>query len=164
MKIKVSQLLLIAGIVGCAVTKNTQPLHPFLGESVGCSNFIIYKLSEDNKQYVSIKIDGSAVEWQESQAYAIGKADILSVHYRKFDSVIHQVLCNDIMPVRMPKRLVEEMAKEGEVEIIISEEEREKASNYQGYKVTVVLKDVIFDSLLIDYLRIDNVYVGWLPG
>jgi len=164
MKIRILLMLLAAGIAGCAVRKNTQTIHPFSGESIGCSNFIIYQLSVDQKQYIAVKLDASSIEWQGSQAYTIGKADILSVQLRTFDGAVSQMLCNDVNLTTRPKKLSEEVAKEGVVEVMISREEIDKASNNRGYKASVVLKNVIFDSLRIDYLKIDNVYVGWLPG
>jgi len=63
-----------------------------------------------------------------------------------------------------PELLGEESPSQGTVEMIGSAEEREKATKNQEYRVTVVFKKVIFEDSAIDYLRIEDVYVGWLPG
>lgn len=148
---------------GCAVNKGTKSIHAFKGDAIGCGDFIVYKLSNDNKEYVSIAFNAKNVELQDFQAYGVGKTDIMEVKRRKYKEPISASICNDVM-VDKPELIIEESPKQGVVEILIPEEEREKAKKNQGYKVTIVLKKILFENSAIDYLRIEDVYVGWLPG
>lgn len=161
------QTLFIALILlfcGCSVTKSTKTIHPFNGDSVGCGNFIVYKLTEDNQAYVSVIVDVSSIELEERQAYGIGKTPLVNVAYKKFDSKIDQTLCTDIRFDKKPGLLVDEIAEEGLIELLVSDIELEKAKNDEPYKATVILKNVRFESLSIDYLRFEKINVGWLPG
>ena len=156
-------LSLCSLFAGCAVNKQTKSLHAFKGDAIGCGDFIVYKLSGDNKEYISIAFNAKKAELQDFQAYGVGKTDIMEVKYRKYKAPISASICNDVMTDK-PELLVEESPTQGVIEIIISEEEREKAKNNQGYSLTIVLKKVLFEHSTIDYLRIENVFVGWLPG
>lgn len=161
---KLSYLSLIALIVSCSVTKSTKTLHPFSGDSIGCGNFIAYKLSEDNNEYVSVIVDVSSIELEDRQSYGIGKTEIVKVTRKKYEGAISASLCNDVMMADKPKELLEEVATEGIIELIVGEGEQEKAKKNEPYKATIILKNVVFESMTIDYLRLDNVNVGWLPG
>lgn len=160
---KFYSLILLFVFASCSVNKGTQSLHSFTGDSVGCGNFIVYKLSDDNKEYLSIAFNASTVEWEEVQAYVVGKTDILEVKRKKFDGPINTIICNDVMSEK-PTELLEEVATEGTVEIYISELEKEKAERKEGYRINLILKKVVFDGVAVDYLKLENVYVGWLPG
>ena len=149
--------------MGCLVTKSTKSIHPYSGDSVGCGNFIIYKLSEDNNEYVSVVVDVSSVELHELQVYSLGKADVVKVTRKKYATPINASLCNDVI-MDKPKELLKEIAMEGAVEVVVSEYNLEKAEKKEPYAVTIILKKVIFETMLIDYLRIENINVGWLPG
>ena len=138
-------------------------MHPYSGDAIGCGNFIIYQLTEDNQEYVSIKVDINSIAIQSMQSYALGKAQVVSVSRKKFEGVINQALCNDVI-VEKPRKVLEEEARDGIVEVFLTESEIEKASNREPYIVTVVLKKVSFETMSIDYLRIENINVGWLPG
>ncbi|WP_436516852.1 hypothetical protein [Ekhidna sp. To15] len=159
-----SKLLLILIIASCSVSKSTKTMHPFSGESVGCGNFIIYKLAEDNKEYVSVVVDVSTIELEPRQSYGIGKSEVVKVTRKKYDSEISTTLCNDVMPNKRPKELLEELASDGTVELVISPIELEKAKKDEPYKATVILRKVVFETVSIDYLRLENINVGWLPG
>ena len=137
-------------------------MHPYSGDAIGCGNFIIYQLTEDNQEYVSIKVDINSIAIQSMQSYALGKAQVVSVSRKKFEGVINQALCNDVI-VEKPRKVLEEEARDGIVEVFLTESEIEKASNREPYIVTVVLKKVSFETMSIDYLRIENINVGWLP-
>ncbi len=150
-------------LFGCAVNKGTKSIHVFKGDSIGCGDFIVYKLSEDNREYVSIAFNAKNVKLRDFQAYGVGKTDILEVKRRKYRESISASICNDVM-VDKPELILDESPSEGVIEILISEEERKKASQNKGYNVTIVLKKVLFENSAIDYLRIENVFVGWLPG
>ena len=155
--------ILILFATACSVTKPTQLMHPYSGNAIGCGNFIIYQLTEDNQEYVSIKVDINSIAVQSMQSYALGKAQVVSVTRKKFDGMINQALCNDVM-VDKPRKLLEEEAQDGILEVFLTESEIEKASNREPFIVTVVIKKVSFETMSIDYLRIENVNVGWLPG
>lgn len=150
-------------LAGCAVNKGTKSIHVFKGDAIGCGDFIVYKLSDDNKEYISIAFNAKNVELRDFQAYGVGKTDIMEVKRRKYKEPISASICNDVM-VDKPELVLEESPKQGVIEILISEENREKARKNQGYNVTIVLKKILFENSAIDYLRIENVYVGWLPG
>ena len=158
-----SIVLLTLLVGGCTVNKNTSTMHPFTGHEIGCGNFIVFKLSEDNTEYVSVAFNASEVEWEDFQGYSLEKAQIAKVERKKYRSPIHTTLCNDVMTDR-PEQLLSDVAISGTLEILANDIEREKAKEDQGYRVTIILKDVFFENSSIDYLRIDNVYVGWLPG
>lgn len=139
-------------------------MHPYKGDSVACGNFIVYKLTDDNKEYTSVKVDITSLDLVGSQSFGIGKSEVVQVKRKKFDAPINETLCNDLMPAVFPKTLLEEVATDGIVEIIVSETDQENAKNRKPYRATVILKNVVFESQSIDYLRLDNIYVGWLPG
>ena len=160
---KLFDLLLILAIASCSVTKSTKSMHPYSGGSVGCGNFIVYKLTEDNKEYVSVVVDVLSIELESMQTYAIGKADVIKVSRKKYDGVIDAALCNDVM-ANKPKKLFEEEATSGQVELILNKVEMEKAKKNEPYRATIVLKKIVFESTSIDYLRLENINVGWLPG
>ncbi|MEP1032996.1 hypothetical protein [Ekhidna sp.] len=161
---KLSYITLIFLIASCSVSKSTKTMHPFSGDSVGCGNFIVYKLTEDNKEFVSIIVDVSSIELEARQSYGIGKSEIIKVTRKKYEGAINETLCNDVMIAKKPKELLEEVATDGVVDLIVSEVEQEKANNNEPYKATIILKNVVFESISIDYLRLDNINVGWLPG
>lgn len=156
-------LIALFVISGCAVNKGTKSIHSFTGDSIGCGNFIVYKLSGDNKEYISVAFNAQNVEFDDFQAYGVAKTDIMEVKRRKYKEPISASLCNDVMADK-PQLLLEESPKQGIVEIIVSDDDLEKAKKRQGYRVTIVLKKMLFENAAIDYLRIEDVYVGWLPG
>ncbi|MEO9485064.1 MAG: hypothetical protein ABJG47_16510 [Ekhidna sp.] len=160
---KIVTLLLAVILIGCSVTKTTNNIHPFSGDSMGCGNFIVYQLSEDNSEYVSIVVDVSSIDLEEMQVYNVSKADVVRVTRKKYASAVNASLCNDVM-MDKPKELLEEIASEGVVEVFVTNYQLEKAENKEPYNVTIVLKKVIFETISIDYLRIENINVGWLPG
>ncbi|NQZ77435.1 MAG: hypothetical protein HRT61_15240 [Ekhidna sp.] len=147
----------------CSVTKTTSPTHPFSGDEIGCSRFIVYKFSEDNKEFISISLKTSEIEIQGTQLYGVGKNDVLEVKKKRYAESIDEFLCNDIMGEK-PELLSETLATEGVAEVRLSDQELEKYRNNEPYKVTIILKNVTFSDTLIDYLQIENVRVGWLPG
>ena len=159
-------LLLVALIIltSCAVNKQTTSSNPFEGDQVGCGDFIIYKLSSDNKSYLSVAFNVKSVELTTRQVYAIGKADVIEVAYKKYDSDISPMLCNDVMPTKPTKPVLDQVATSGTVEVLISDIDIEKAKRKEPYAVTLILKDVQIGEETIDYIRIDKTTVGWLPG
>lgn len=138
-------------------------MHPFEGDRVGCGDFIVYKLTNNNQEYVSVVVDMSAIELEDFQAYAIGKADVVNVTRKKFGGPIHTALCNDVMGER-PEELLAETATSGIVELRVNETQRKNKEKGEPYTVTLVLKKVVFETMTIDYLRLEDVNVGWLPG
>ncbi|WP_370087291.1 hypothetical protein [Ekhidna sp.] len=156
-------LILVVLVSACAVNKGTKTIHPYNGGSVGCGNFIVYKLTDDNTEYVSVVLDASSIELEQTQAYAIGIADVVKVTRKKYAGSIASSLCNDVMADK-PEELLEEIASEGIVEVRVSEVEIKKAEKKEAYKATIILKNVVFDGVVIDYLRLEDVTVGWLPG
>lgn len=155
--------LLTGLLAACAVNKSTKTLHDFTGSSIGCGNFIVYKLTKSNDEFISIKIDVSAIELEKMQAYGVGKTDFVNVVRRKYAGAVNSTLCNDVMTPK-PELLLEEIGNSGIVELRISDTELEKANNNDGYHATLILKNIVFETQVIDYLQIENVYVGWLPG
>ncbi|GAB4246639.1 MAG: hypothetical protein Tsb0034_25650 [Ekhidna sp.] len=147
----------------CSVNKQTVSMHPFAGKQIGCGNFIVYKLTESEDEFVSVAFNAASVELSTHQAYAIGKAEVVEVKRKKYAAPIAATLCNDVMEEK-PDELQEEVATEGVVEVLLSDVELQKAKKSQEYRATVILKRVTFESVTIDYLRIENVFVGWLPG
>ena len=155
--------LLLLVVVGCTVNKGTSTIHPYSGNSVACGNFVVYKLTEDETGFVSLIVNASSINFEKTQIYAIEKAEAVKVDRKKYEGSIGSSICNDVL-VDLPKVLLEESAREGLVEITLNDENLEKARNKQPYRVTITLKNVIFESMAIDYLLFENVYVGWLPG
>lgn len=160
-KLFISCLIIIG--TACAVTQNTRSMHPYEGDSIGCGDFIIYKLTDDNSEYVSVIIDMSAIELENMQAYVIGKAEVVKVSRKKFTGPINASLCNDVMSQK-PDELLEEIASDGIVELHVSDGQQLEKKKGNPYTVTVILKKVVFPGMTIDYLRLENVNVGWLPG
>lgn len=158
------KLLLIFLISSCSVSKSIKTIHPYSGNSIGCGNFIIYKLAENNSEYVSVVVDISSIELEPKQSYGIGKSEVIKVTRKKYEGDISTTLCNDVMPEKRPKEILEEIASEGIVELLVNEAELEKANKNEPYKATVILRNVVFETVSIDYLRLENINVGWLPG
>lgn len=152
-------VLLIA--VGCAVSKQTNAINPFQGEKVGCGNFIVYKLSEDKTQFISISLNASEIEFEDS--FAKVDPQLIEIRWKKYDGDISPSLCNDLM-MEKPELLNDQVSKSGNIEIRVNDSEKKKKDNNEPYKVTVTLENVVFQGLVIDYLQIQNVVVGWLPG
>ena len=150
-------------VIGCATTKTTGTLHHFNGSEAGCGNFIVFKLSEDSREFVSVSLDARNVEYGESLTLKIGDSDGLKVRWKKYNGDVRAILCNDVGSTG-PKLLSEKEASSGKVEIRVSEEGRENAAQGEPYQVTLILKNVIFEGVTIDYLQINNVNVGWIPG
>ena len=63
-----------------------------------------------------------------------------------------------------PEELLTEVAEGGIVELHVNETQRQKKEKGEPYTVTVVLKKVVFETMSIDYLRLEDVNLGWLPG
>lgn len=156
-------LLIVVLVSACTVNKSTKSMHPYEGDVVGCGDFIVYKLTEDNEEYISIVVDLSSIVLEERQAYAIGKADVVNVTRKKFNGPIHAALCNDVMGER-PEEVLTESADGGIVELIVGKLQQEKKEKGEPYTITLVLKNVTFETATVDYLRLDDVNVGWLPG
>ena len=158
-------LILLSLVLGtsCAVNTGTKTIHPYSGGSTACGNFVVYKLTEDETEFVSLKVDMSSIDLVKTQTYGIGKAEVVSVFRKKYASSVSASLCNDVM-IDKPELLLEEAASNGLVELSLTAENLKKAKNKQPYHVTVIFKDVIFESMVIDYLQLDNVIVGFLPG
>lgn len=160
-----SSLLITAIVffVSCSVTKPTKVTHPYTGKQLGCGDFIVYKLTDNGNELVSVSLTIDKISLQTSQVYGIGKTDVLEVKRKKYSGAIDASLCNDVMTEK-PIKEVDEIASSGIVEVLLSTAEIEKAKRNEPYLVTVTLKNVVFEGLEIDYLKIENVNVGWLPG
>ena len=87
----------------------------------------------------------------------------MDVKKRTYDGAIDKVLCSD-EGVTPPALLKEERPVSGIVELRIKEAEKVKSENGEAYLISMVLKRVRFAESTIDYLLIENVRVGWLPG
>jgi hypothetical protein len=159
---KIIGILVIGILTSCTVNKAKKSANIFSGDQIGCGDFIIYKLSKDNAEYISIAFNSNEIEYKDSQSYGIGKANILEVRRAKFDGAIHETLCSDVI-VSKPKELINEVALSGLIGINLTANDMEKAKNKEPYFVTLSLRNVIFENYSIEYLRIENVKVGWLP-
>ncbi len=148
-------------MLSCSVSKQTSSLNLFQGESAGCGNFIVYKLSTDGIQYISVSVNANEIEFEDS--YAQVDAQDIEVRWKKFSGDISASICNDVI-VDRPELLINQVAKTGSITITVIDSEQEKKENDQPYKVTVVLKNIVFENLTVDYLQLENVVVGWLPG
>ncbi|MEP1097530.1 MAG: hypothetical protein ABJG78_20605 [Cyclobacteriaceae bacterium] len=148
-------------IVGCSVSKKTSAVNPFQGDTVGCGNFIVYRFSEDGDQYISVSFNANEVEFEDS--FERINAQYIEVKWEKFAGDMRSAICNDVMGEK-PNQLMDQIAKSGSVSIRVNEAEQKKKENNEAYKVTVTLKDLVFENLSVDYLQIENVVVGWLPG
>lgn len=155
-------MLLLILFSACAVNKASTTSHPFVGGQVGCGNFTIYKLSEDNTELISISLKANGLDLRESQAYSVEKSAI-EVKRKKYANAIDASLCNDIMS-EMPKLVSELIATDGLVEVRVTKENLEKYNANDAYRVTLIIKDLVFPDSKIDYLQIENVVVGWMPG
>lgn len=155
---------LVLGASSCTTTKTTKSINPFFkGEQVGCGSFIVYKLSEDKTQLISIAMNMQDMEIKSSQSYRLNSAETIEIKWKVYESDISATLCNDVM-IEKPRKIKEMGTKSGTVELIIDEIEANKMKRKMPYIVTIVLKRVEFDEGFIHYLKIENVNVGWLPG
>ena len=150
--------------ISCTVTKSTSKIHPFNGDDLGCENLIAYKLSKNNHEYVSINVDIGSIELGEKQAYGIGKSDVVEVVRRKFEGPVNQTLCTDVIIDRKPEKLLEETATEGIVELYVNKDELVKVKDNRPYTATIILRNVLFETTSIDYLRLERINVGWSPN
>lgn len=145
------------------MSKSTNSVNPFDGDVVGCGNFIVYKLSENDQEFISIALHASSVELRSNQSYGVGKSEALEIKWKKFDGDVSPTLCNDVAGVR-PTKTLERAAKSGVLNVRIDKISLEKSKTGAPYKVTLVLKNVVFDGLVVDYLEIQDAQVGWIPG
>ena len=147
----------------CAVTQAVKTINPFEGEQKGCGNLIVYKLTEDKAQFISIALNGKESDLRLKRQCWINKSDILEVRWKVYDADVSSLLCNDVLR-ESPNELKNREATSGIVKILILEEELEKAKSNNPYNVTLELRKVVFEGLTLDYLQIENVTVGWLLG
>ncbi len=150
-------------IASCTVSKTTSPLHPFRGGQLGCGNFVVYKLTEDEKAYISVSYVASAYQFKETQSFEISVGGGVKVRWKKFEESIRSSLCNDVRTVNLRPTL-DQTAESGSVEVRIDQNSLSMAEDDKPYEVTLVLKNIVFDGLVVDYLQIENVTVGWMPG
>lgn len=153
-------LLLLAA---CTVSKSTNTVNPFNGKVVGCGNFIVYQLSGDNKEFISIALNAKEVELKANLGFVIGRSEGIEVKWKKFSGDISNVLCNDAVGNR-PERVHELTASGGTLNVSIEKDLLEQAKNGDPYKVSLILKNVVFEGLVVDYIEIKDVQVGWIPG
>ncbi|MEQ9405549.1 MAG: hypothetical protein RIM99_18315 [Cyclobacteriaceae bacterium] len=157
-------ILLTLLITSCTVSQKTNAINPFSGDQVGCGNFIVYKLSEDGTQYISVALNAGSIELERSQTYNIQNSnDLLEVTWRQFEGDVSSSLCNDLRTKR-PEESINLVSGSGTVNVRLSEEELEKARKGEAYKATLTLRKIVFEGLTVDYLQIENITVGWLPG
>lgn len=163
MKRLIYSIALLFFATSCSVTKNTNTVHQFTGDSIGCGSFIVYQLSDDNTEFISVALNVGEVELRKNQTYRIGKANVIEVKRKRYSESIASNLCNDVRN-NSPRELLSETATSGLVEVLISDENLRLAKEQNSYQVSIVLKNVIFEGVQIDYLKIENINVGWLPG
>lgn len=150
-------------LTACSTNKQLQSIHPFQGSQGGCGNFMVYKLSEDKKQVLSIVVNMQGITPKALQSYGLDKTEVVEVTWKMYAGDISPSLCNDVLTPR-PRQLKDVVATSGLVDIFINDLEREKIEQGRPYKVTIVLRKIAFEGLFLSNLRIENVNVGWLPG
>lgn len=147
----------------CVTTKTNSLKHPFDGDQLGCGSFIAFKLSADKRQVVSVAVNMTGIDVEPSQNFRIGDTDVVEVKWKVYDGDIGPSLCNDLIG-QQPDLLEERIADGGLLEILVGEEEIKKQQRREPYKVTLVIRRATFDELRIDYLKVEALLVGWLPG
>lgn len=155
---------LVLLLAGCTVRQTISTINPFSnGDQVGCGNFIIYKLSQDGKEYVSVALNATGLELAEIQTFYIGRDDLLEVKWKKFESDVRKMLCNDVLG-RRPETISDWLAQSGSVTLKLSGQDLEKSKRREAFNVSLILKKVAFEGTSVDYLSIENVTIGWIPG
>lgn len=147
----------------CTVSKSTNTINPFRGDVAGCGNFIVYKLSEDGNQFISVALHAASIELGASQTFSIGRSEAVEIKWKKFEGDVGATLCNDVVGQR-PRRIYDFTATSGTLNVQIDEVELVKVKAGDPYNVNLLLKNVVFDSLVVDYLEIKDAKVGWIPG
>lgn len=131
----------------------------FTGTQAGCGHMIVYKLTENNTEYISMALNTKGLKLTNSQTYWIGKEDFLEVKWKVFNRDIQNSICNEGLD-RRPRPSINLAATSGIVKIQVSDEDLIKSRRKESYIVTVELRNIVFEGLTVDYLRLENVQVG----
>ena len=140
-------------------------------EMGGCTNFIVYKGTADQTQYIVVSVDKDELEITEgTRTFDLEEnKDDINIVYHIFDPGIedqtnkHFPFCNDIAPIAESPSYT---AVSGTITIEAGPEERDEYM--RSYTVSVSLIDMIFEidseETILPDTQINNVNVGWLPG
>ena len=148
---------------GCGPTKNSKgdQAKVFDGPILSCGDAFVFQLYATKDAYLLVTLDMSQIQDENSQI-RVNDASV-KVMLVRFDGDVSNVPCNDVID-DPPKKLSEQVAKRGLVQVIISADEIEKKKKGQGYRISIKAADIGFDNGRLYHFEVNDVYVGWLPG
>ena len=152
----------IIACISCTASKNNvgSQIKVFSGPVISCGSASIFQLNEEKDSYILVKLD--MAEINASSKIKIGDPGI-EVRLVKFDGDVSNAPCNDVM-YDTPKKLNEQLANSGILELIIPPEELEKKRSGSGYRIDVMSTNLTFNDGSVFEVSVKNAFVGWLPG
>lgn len=147
--------------------KTKPPKLSYSDTSFGCSNIIVYKFDNNNKESIVVNASKDTLNLDTlNKVFDIEQTSSgLSVYVELFSQNVADIYyCNDVVNTIQAKDIW--TAKKGKINIVIS---KKNTVINETYKTTVKLEHIYFynnnnDSIYLDSLNFTNVTVGWLPG
>ena len=148
---------------GCGPTKNSNgdQAEVFDGPVLSCGDAFVFQLNATKDAYLLVTLDMSRIQDENSQIKVNDTR--VKVMLVRFDGDVSNVPCNDVID-DPPKKLSEQVAKRGLIQVIISADEIENKKKGQGYRISIKAADIGFDNDRLYHFEVKDVYVGWLPG
>ena len=149
-------------LCSCVTNRNLSS-HPYSGSTIGCGSFTVYKLTQMNKGFLSVRYTGDYESLSQESSIDLSKTQLFTVQNKFYDGSIKELLCNDVL-INPPIELSNEEAIAGELSISMTKEDFQSMKSGRPYEISVRLKNIQFESGVIEYIELENVLVGWLPG
>ena len=162
-------------LVGCSKITDNNILPPdmssyFSSASLGCSNFVAYKYDSTHTQYLVIQGNGDSLQIDTIlKTYTISGNNILNIFIDKYTNPNQTCLpyCSDVICANDTSGLpTKYIAINGTIEIKSTAIQHGTTSSY--YYISLNLKGVILqnrnDKIYLKEIKLDSVFVGWLPG
>ena len=159
----------------CAINENVEndqlETLTFTGQTVGCSDFIVAKLLDDDNENITLSIIGLGREdlnLTATETMFNLPVSNLTIQVSEWDQSAANYFCSDtIDPNNYPQRITIWSAVSGTAKVLVTNVI--VGTVWTDYKIAIVLEDVIIKNgngtqKRITDLTIINLPVGWLPG
>ena len=148
---------------GCASKVSNSQNFSSAKKIIGCSNFVVYWVSEDSKSYYQIYLDARKNNLISENSLDIAEGDIF-FFYKRFESDIMSTICTDLRQAEPPQAISVKEATNGIVKVSLTDENLRLYREGIPYELRIELIDVKFDNESMFSIDLGNVNVGWLPG
>jgi len=150
--------------LGCGSNASQSLSNKPIETIIGCSNFIVYLVSDDTKSYYQIYLDAEKYKLKINNIFDLSNGEII-IHYRQFASEILHTLCTDIRPNEPIYKISEKKALSGTVRVSLSDKSLNMYNKGESYELNIELINIKFDETSpLFSLQVDKVNVGWQPG